>query len=177
MNHSQPHLPHPKQSSPPSTTSSSSRRASPLLAGSASRSGRTSTVRIPDPITAHRKAVANLKAVSEARRQLEANIPTYEGDGILPGEAWRIRKKKHPDFRAALARQQEAFLAEEEALNALFRAASQATSSDLKAIASYICDLTRESDGAPVEGASPAYRCMAAIAGIRFTSQPSRPRR
>ena len=140
--------------------------ASPLALakGVGARSGGSGSDPIFALIQAHRNAAIERQDASDARDEIEAE--RFGGPRILDRGEFMRRRSEHPDYAAAVSRGAQAIEAEGEAFNAILAAVRTATPAGLLAFARYACELTSETEGAAVEGASPAYRALAAFAGL-----------
>ncbi len=122
---------------------------------------------IPGLIKAHRAAVQEMEDAREARRVIEEPL---EAKGPLRGDAWFNRLETVPGLREAVNRLSNCMTAEEQAFRALLCAAVNHPEG-FKQLALYACELTEEEEGYAVEGASPAYRMLAAFAGLDCWSE------
>jgi hypothetical protein len=114
-------------------------------------------------LATHMAAASQHRTSEEEREAIEAREPKLYP--INQHVRFAEFEAANPDFKAALERQSAACEAEEEAFNALLRAAATHPS-NFMALARYACEMTEEREGRAVEGASPAYRMLAAYAGL-----------
>jgi hypothetical protein len=84
----------------------------------------------------------------------------------LPGTERYRRWEADAPLQAATKRARRALHAEVEAFNDILRAVPTATSAGFRAFALYACELTEAIDGPPIGDALPAYRALAAFAGL-----------
>jgi hypothetical protein len=144
--------------------------AAAALAGTAGLAAplRFDTVGEPDPIFAliekHRAAVAAMDAAGEARDALEEKL-FPNGREAEDESSWQRQLDEHPDLAAAVDASAAWIEAEKAAFADILRAVPSATQAGFFALACYACDITCEEEGAAVEGASYAYRVLAALAG------------
>jgi hypothetical protein len=116
-------------------------------------------------IEAHKAAYAEMEAAHAARADAEAHYP----QPFLSGVKWQARLDADPALAAAIERNSNAMDGEETAFLALLAAARSATPEGLLALARYACKLTCDQEGPAVEGATYAYRALAAIASLPVT--------
>jgi hypothetical protein len=103
----------------------------------------------------------------EARRVLEQDRLTYDelaAEGRDPVQHWKECLANIPSFAEAVDRSARAIESEEDAFRALLAAAVEHPSGFMELVA-YCLDLTEDEEGPALEGASPAYRLLAAFAG------------
>ena len=114
-------------------------------------------------IGAHTAAALQLRAAEVERESIEGREPHLYP--INQRVRFAAFEAANPDYKSTVERQSAACEDEEEAFNALLRAAA-AHPSNFMALARYACEMTEEREGRAVEGASPAYRMLAAFAGL-----------
>lgn len=122
---------------------------------------------IPALIEAHKTARANMLAAKEARRVLEEARLTFDelaAQGRDPVKHWKECLETIPGFAEAVERSARAIESEEDAFRALLAAAVNHPEGFME-LAAHCLDLTEEEEGPALEGASPAYRLLAAFAG------------
>jgi hypothetical protein len=116
-------------------------------------------------IEKHRALLAAWRAERDARRALEDELVPARASYGMDGPGWERCLRDHPDLARTVQADADAMKAETEAFNDLLRQVPSTTPDGFLALARYACDLTFEEDGPALEGALPAYRVLAALAG------------
>lgn len=92
------------------------------------------------------------------------SVPSAPKD-MLAGQHWDLLMRDYPEYEAAVRAGSAAVDAEGDAFGAILRALPSASPASLAAVAAHACALTYEDEGDALEGASYAYRVLAAFAG------------
>jgi hypothetical protein len=123
-------------------------------------------------IEAHKAALKISQEASAAREEVEA--PFFaERDKNKDWDilSWETRWRSDPIIQAAVDRGMAGLATEEAAFNALLET-TPTTEAGRLALGRYGCEMAEAEDGAPITGANPAYRVLAALVGISTADPP-----